>query len=193
MKRAGMRWALVLIGLLIVAGLADHASVLAAGKGDVNIIIGTKALKKADWEPVDSQGAFGAEVTWGGDHWPIRFATDILGSSNGSDLLGTHFDGQTSELAFGLRKIWEPGAARPYVGGGIARITARIKNGTNEETDAVVGGWVGGGIFWRLGSRLNIGIAGRVSSGKVTLSGQKVEAGGTFVGGILGWGWPAKR
>ena len=193
MKRAGMRWALVLIGLLIVAGFASPVPILAAGKGDVNFIIGTKALKKADWDPVDSQGAFGAEVTWGGARWPIRFATDLFGSGNTNDLLGTHFDGQTSELAFGLRKIWEPGAARPYIGGGIARIYARIKAGSTEETDTAVGGWVGGGIFWRLGSRFNIGVAGRVSSGKVTLSGQKVEAGGTFVGGILGWGWPAKK
>ncbi len=101
--------------------------------------------------------------------------------------------GRRSLAHLGLRKIWEPGAARPYVGGGIARLSARTKSLGVEETDTAIGGWVGGGIFWRLGSRLNIGIAGRVSSGKVTLSGQKVEAGGTFVGGILGWGWPAKR
>ena len=193
MKRAGMPWGLVLIGLLIVAGLADHAPALAAGKGDVNFILGTKALKKADWPATDSQGAFGAEVTWGGARWPIRFATDLFGSSNGADLAGVHVDGETSELAFGLRKIWEPGAARPYVGGGVARIAARTKRLGTEETDTAVGGWVGGGIFWRLGSRFNIGVAGRVSRGKVTLSGTKIEAGGTFVGGILGWGWPAKR
>src|SRR3989442_12977794 len=159
MKRAGMPWGLVLCGLLIGAGLADHAPALAAGKGDVNFILGTKALKKADWPATDSQGAFGAEVTWGGARWPIRFATDLFGSSNGADLAGVHREGETSELAFGLRKIWEPGAARPYVGGGVARIAARTKRLGTEETDTAVGGWVGGGIFWRLGSRFNIGDA----------------------------------
>jgi len=188
-----MRKSVVLIGLLIVAGIAHPAPAQAAGKGDVNFIIGTKSLDKGDWDPVDNQGAFGAEVTWGGARWPISFATDLVGSSNGSDLLGVRFDGETMELAFGLRKIWEAGVARPYLGGGVTRIGARKKQGANEETDTALGGWVGGGIFWRLGSRFNIGVAGRVSRGKVTLFNKDIEAGGATVGGILGWGWPAKR
>jgi hypothetical protein len=188
-----MRIALALAILLFVAGLGDPGIARAESKGEVNFILGKKMLDQADWEPVEDQGEFGAEVTWGGSDWPIAFATDIVASSHGGDLSFFQVEGQTSELAFGLRKIWEAGAARPYLGGGIAKIDAqREANGVRED-DTALGGWLGAGIFWRLGSRFNIGLAGRVSRGKVTVFGLEREAGGTHAGLILGWGWPAQK
>lgn len=76
-------------------------------------------------------------MTWGGSDWPIAFATDIVASSRGGDLPGFRVEGQTSELAFGLHKNWEAGAARPYVGGGIAKIDTQLElNGVREDDTA---------------------------------------------------------
>ena len=193
MNRASWRMALAFGALVFLAGIGDPAIARADSKGDVNFIIGAKSLDRNDWNPVEDQGEFGAEVTWGGSHWPIAFATDLVASSHGADLLGIRINGQTSELAFGLRKIWEAGAARPYIGGGVAKIAAQLEQAGVKEDDTALGEWVGAGIFWRLGSRFNLGLAARLSRGKVTLFGTEIEAGGTHAGLILGWGWPAKK
>jgi hypothetical protein len=187
-----MRMAPALALLFFVAGLIGPTLAHADSKGNVNFIIGGKGLD-SDWEPNEDQGEFGAEVTWGPADWPIAFATDILASSAGGDLLGIEINDQSSELAFGVRKIWEAGRARPYIGGGIAKIDAqREANGVTNE-DSTLGGWIGAGIFWRLGSRFNIGLAARVSRGEVTVATTKGEAGGSHAGLILGWGWPAQK
>ncbi len=193
MRRASMRMALALAVLLFVAGLVNPAIARADSKGEVNFIIGGKGLDQNDWNPNEDQGEFGAEVTWGGSDWPIAIATDILASSGGGDLLGFEVNDQSSELAFGVRKVWEAGPARPYLGGGVAKLDAqREVNGVTVD-DSTLGGWIGAGIFWRLGSRFNIGLAARVSRGQVTLNGTDAEAGGTHAGLILGWGWPAQK
>lgn len=196
MKRTILRVTPALALLFFVAALIGPAVALADSKGDVNFIIGQKKLDK-DWDPNDSQGEFGAEVTWGPGNWPIAFATDIVASSAGADILGVEVNDQSSELAFGVRKIWEAGKARPYIGGGIAKLEAqREANGVTNK-DSTLGGWVGGGIFWRLGARFNIGIAARISRGEISLKTggvpQDVEAGGSHAGLILGWGWPAAK
>ncbi len=192
MRRASMRRVLALGVLFFVAGLMDPAIARADSKGEVNFIIGKKMLDQ-DWEPNEDQGEFGAEVTWGGSDWPIAFATDIVASSAGAEILGVEVNDRTAELAFGVRKVWEAGPARPYIGGGIAKLEAERKANGVTVDDTTLGGWIGAGIFWRLGSRFNIGLAARVSRGQVTLSGTDVEAGGTHAGLILGWGWPAQK
>ena len=188
MRRAILRMAV----LFLVAGLLGPTITRADSKGNVNFIIGGKKLDK-DWDPNDSQGEAGAEVTWGPSNWPIAFATDILASSAGADIIGVEVNDQSSELAFGVRKIWEAGSARPYIGGGIAKLAVQREAGSTKVDDSTVGGWIGGGIFWRLGARFNIGLAARVSRGQVTLNGTDTEAGGSHAGLILGWGWPAGK
>jgi hypothetical protein len=192
MRRAILRMAPAFALLFSVAGLLGPSIARADSKGSVNFILGGKSLD-SDWEPNEDQGEFGAEVTWGPADWPIAFATDILASSAGADLLGIEINDQSSELAFGVRKIWEAGRARPYLGGGVAKLDAQRERGNVTEDDTTLGGWIGGGIFWRLGSRFNIGIAARVSRGQVTIGGEDKEAGGSHAGLILGWGWPAGK
>jgi len=87
----------------------------------------------------------------------------------------------TTELDFGVRKVWEKGALRPYFGGGLGLVTgAREVDtgfGTVDDDDTALGIWIGGGIFWRLGSRFNIGLSARYSQASVDLFGVEVEAG----------------
>jgi len=192
MRRAMMRMAPALALLFFVAGLLGPTIARADSKGNVNFIIGGKKLDK-DWDPNDSQGEAGAEVTWGPSDWPISFATDVVASSAAADLIGVEVKDQSSELAFGVRKIWEAGSARPYVGGGIAKLAVQREAGGVKVDDSTLGAWIGGGIFWRLGARFNIGLAARISRGQVTLNGTDTEAGGSHAGLILGWGWPAHK
>jgi hypothetical protein len=141
-----MRRVLALGVLFFVAGLMDPAIARADSKGEVNFIIGKKMLDQ-DWEPNEDQGEFGAEVTWGGSDWPIAFATDIVASSAGAEILGVEVNDRTAELAFGVRKVWEAGPARPYIGGGIAKLEAERKANGVTVDDTTLGGWIGAGII----------------------------------------------
>jgi hypothetical protein len=195
MTRGRICKAVVCGALLVLATMASPPPARAESTGDVNFILGTKQLDKNDWQPVESQGEFGVEVTWGGSHWPIRIATDYLASTREDNLPGTglRVQGTTWEWAFGVRKVWENKAVRPYVGGGLMMAAAQSEVKTiGKEDDFGFGAWVGGGVFWRLGTRFNIGVAGRISGAKVDLgSATGVQAGGSHLGLILGWGWPA--
>ena len=54
--------------------------------------------------------------------------------------------------------------------------------------------WINGGVFWRLSKRFNIGVDARWSGGEVELGNnltgkRKVEAGGGYLGLLLGFGF----
>jgi hypothetical protein len=184
--------------LLVLAGVCAPAPAIAGDwTGNANFFLGQKSLDSNDWEPLDNQGEFGAEVSWGKKAWPVLIATDVLVSGDSDEISGVDVDAATTEFDFGVRKIWEVKTFRPYVGGGLAIAGAAFEasGGGNsiDDSDNSVGVWVGGGAFWRLGSRFNIGGAVRYSTADVTLFDEDVDAGGIHIGLLLGWGWPAEK
>ena len=174
-------FATFLMALSIAPGLAQY---------EINFILGQKMLEEDDWAPVEDQGEFGVAASIGGEDWPVLLALDLLVSATEETVLGFDVDGSTSELAVGIRKIWHPGKARPFVGGGLAFINGEVEAFGVSEDDNATGYWVNGGVFWRLGARFNIGVDVRISRGEVELFGFDAEAGGEHIGLILGFGKP---
>ncbi len=180
----------------VALALAESAGALAGeGSGDVNFILGQKLLNQEDWEPVEAQDAFGVEMSWGKQRWPIQIATDLFGSYKEDKDVG--ITGKTAEFGIGIRKIWGHGHVHPYLGGGAAFVYGGAELDFSgimvKDSDTSAGAWAGGGFFWRLGSRFNLGLAARYSKAKVTLFDSDMEAGGYSGGLILGWGWPAAK
>ena len=180
----------------VALSLAESAGALAGeSSGDVNFILGQKLLNQEDWEPVEAQDEFGVEVSWGKKGWPIQIATDLFGSYKEDNNAG--ITGKTSEFGIGIRKIWGHGHVHPYIGGGAAFIYGGAELDFSgivvKDSDTSPGAWAGGGVFWRLGSRFNLGLAARYSKATVTLFDSDLEAGGYEGGLILGWGWPAAK
>ena len=163
--------------------------------GEANFILGQKVLDESEWQPVENQDLFGVEVSWGGKSWPIQIATDLFGSYKEDSKEG--ITAKTSEFGMGVRKIWGRRHVHPYLGGGAAVVYGAAEMDFSgiivKDSDISTGAWAGGGIFWRLGSRFNLGLAARYSRSKVTLFDSDLEAGGYEGGLILGWGWPAAR
>jgi len=182
-----------LIAILFVAA----PPLASAATGNANFFLGLKAMNDGDWEPLEDQGEFGAEITFGRSQWPVLFAIDVLSSADDDTVSGIDFDASTSELDLGVRKIWELNRVRPYVGGGVAFVSAELEGDSGGVTitddDESIGAWVGGGVFWRIGTRFNIGAAVRYSKAEVTIFDTDVEAGGWHFGMLAGWGWPAYK
>lgn len=189
---------------LVVLALSAAPSVAGEADGHVNFFIGQKSLDSDDWEPADKQPEFGAIMSFGNTDWPIHIAVDVMTSAKEEDVDDPFFGSATLTAAtiegsFGARKIWNAGNVRPYVGGGIALISAGVEfeelGITVDASDTAVGPWISGGVFWRLGSRFNLGFDVRWSSAEVDLDfgdgfvAEDVKAGGLHGGITLGFGW----
>jgi hypothetical protein len=193
----------VLAFVFVVAPPAARAD----ADGHVNFFLGQKSLDSGDWAPIDEQVEFGAVMSFGQDDWPVHIAVDILGSYDEQDMfepsLGTvTVSGSTFEADAGVRKIWKVGKSKkcfPYIGGGVGIIGAAAKVDAGfasvDANDAAIGFWAGGGAFWRLGRRFNIGLDARYSTADVDLDfgggvvSNNVAAGGLQYGLLLGFGW----
>jgi hypothetical protein len=180
--------------LPVALALAESAGAFAGdGSGNLNFIFGQKQMKQEDWEPVQAQNNLGMEMSWGEKNWPIMIATDLFGSYKEDKEEG--ITGKTSEFGLGIRKIWGHRLVHPYLGGGASLVYGGAELDFSgiivTDTDTSPGAWADGGVFWRLGSRFNFGLAARYSKATVTLFDSDMEVGGYSGGLILGWGWPA--
>jgi hypothetical protein len=198
MSRYG--WLVVVVTAVAVA-LAPSTAIAGNGEGSVHFFLGGKSLDSDDWGDLDNQSAFGVEMSWGNTDWPVSIATDLFVSGTVDDR-PTDFDliGVTSEIDIGVRKFFEIGRTRPYVGGGIAFgggavIFSCLDNfpfDCDDEDDQGngVGAWLNGGVVWRLGKKFDIGFSLRWSTVDAGIFARDRDAGGFQYGLVLGWGWP---
>jgi len=167
--------------------------------GNANFLIGSKALDKDDWEPVESQTELGVDVDFAPRSWPIHLAVGFLQSSDDAKLFDDYGDYKfrvtTSELKFGIKKIWDAAPMmHPYVGGGLAMINAKAKlseigYGSTSDDDQAIGLYVNGGIFWTLASYLNLGFELGYSKATVDVYDVDAEAGGGHALFLVGFHW----
>lgn len=194
----------VALCLLLCLSLITPISA-AYASGNMNVFLGVKLLDKDDWEPLEAQGEGGLLIDFKAEDWPISIVLDFLGSvSNkeittidvpGSGPVSGDWSAATSEFDFGIRKYWsEQTNMRPYLGGGIALISAGLEGKTGQydyvrDTDYGVGLWVNGGVLWTLTKHFNIGFDVRLSGSEVTLFEQNYKTGGFHTGLLLGYRW----
>lgn len=171
--------------------------------GNINAFLGMKYLDKDDWEPIEDQAEIGVAVDFKKQGWPVSIAIGYLYSRGDETVLifdpflGNvlfDFEAETSELSFGIKKIWDHFAhVRPFLGGGIALIRADVKGRalgvTVSDDDNTIGIWIGGGVYWTLAEHFNIGLDLRWSKAEVTSFGVDIEAGGAHVGLLVGYHW----
>jgi outer membrane protein with beta-barrel domain len=187
--------------LLLPLAVLLLAPAMTFADGNANFLIGTKHLDSDDWEPLEDQDALGLELTFGKSTWPINIAVDLFSTSATEDDFTVNLglpvtvdlEGSTMELDLGARKVWGKNMTRPFLGGGLAVISADLDAEIDQDDDVGMGLWVGGGVFWRIGSRFNIGGSVRYSDVNVNLFDVDGDAGGLTYGVILGWGWPGKK
>ncbi len=180
-----------LISIITIAGSEISAFGQSDWSGNINFILGAKALED-EWIPAEDQGEFGIEVDFKRQSWPVSIAIDLLGASGESTLLGIDFESKTSELNFGVRKIWDQSPhVRPFIGGGISFISGEFEFSTFgiSEDDSAMGLWFGGGVYWTLTEHFNLGLELKSSSAEITLFGVDVNAGGGHFGFLIGYHW----
>ncbi len=173
----------VMVALLFVGFAGRAVCQESKWTGNVNLLIGAKALDEDDWEPAHEHAEFAIGIDFGKTNWPIAVAIDLIGSAGEGTLGSFDVEASTSEFDLGVRKIWKPAQkVRPFLGGGIAFITGtmEVKNSfaSVKDDDTGTGFWINGGIYMTLNELINLGIEARVSSAEIELNGVEGNAGG---------------
>lgn len=195
---------IALIGLLALCAVpaASYAD------GNANFIFGIRQFDENDWDPVEDQGVFGVDVDFGEPEWPIGLDIGFHVSSAEEDLVNNFFflgdvdlKVTVSEVSFGVLKTWKTGKGevRPFLGGGgsVIKLEAEFDStgiGNDfDEDDTTFALYGRGGVYWRIGSRFNIGVDARFLGGNdFEIEGIDFDASYFQVGLLLGWGWPAE-
>ncbi|MEW6324309.1 MAG: outer membrane beta-barrel protein [Nitrospirota bacterium] len=174
------------IAMLVLCSVSPALAQSDSWSGNVNLFLGGKFLDEDDWAPADDQFEIGLLFDIQPPGVPISLAADFLfGFSDGLGL-----DVEIHEYDLGIRKIFDQNPQfRPYIGGGLAIVSAEISGFGASIDDDGFGGWIGGGFFTTIQEHFNIGVDMRFSTADVTLGGFDFDAGGFHVGLITGYHW----
>lgn len=178
---------------------ADRAE--ARYNGNLNVFVGQKWMTQSEWEPVAEQPELGLMLAFGEERISIHFAIDAYYSRQEADnpnpAVDTRVKGTSGELTIGVRKVWDLGTTRPYLGGGASIVTVREDfdgpSGPVSHDGRGYGGYFQAGVFWRIAGHLNLGLEARYSKTDADVGGtfsvHDVEAGGFHAGLLIGYGW----
>jgi opacity protein-like surface antigen len=183
--------------LLFMAIPAAHADDTQANSwtGNVSGYVGHKSVDDEDWPNLDSQTSFGVISDFRKQSWPVSIAADLIFSADVHESGVAEDTGGTVEAHLGARKIFtlDNSSFRPYVGGGVALVTALLENEnagvTVDDDDRAVGAWVGAGTYYAVTPSFNLGLDVRYSKAEVTLFDKEREAGGLNAGITAGYHW----
>lgn len=160
--------------------------------GNINAFWGFKGLNEDDWYPLDEQDELGISMDFKQTNWPVSIAIGYLSSSDEQRVSATDFKAETTEVSFGVVKIWDKFRyIRPYSGLGLAIIKAKLEGSTwgttVSEEDQATGFWIEGGLYLTVWNHFNIGFDVRWSTAEVTLYDVNAEAGGMHAGLLVGF------
>lgn len=187
--------------LLILLILACATPPALAG-GNANFALGGRIMDEEDWEPVDTPPTLGLAVDLALFGWPVNVAFGLHASSADDDLIVQPNDqnvdvtGDVAELSVGVVKLWtRDGVLHPFLGGGLAAVRAEKKAkfpGSAERSEDDTSGalYAEGGVYWRLGSAVNLGLHGRAVAGTdLEFGEEKFSADYYQAALIVGWTW----
>jgi len=163
--------------------------------GNVSGYLGHKTVDDNDWPNLDSQASVGVISDFGKQSWPVSIAADLLFAGTVHESGVNKDTGGTMEIHLGARKIFtlQNSSFRPYVGGGVALVSAMLENENAgvvvEDDDTATGAWVGVGTYYAVTPSFNIGVDVRYSKAEVTIFDKEREAGGLNAGITAGYHW----
>jgi len=156
--------------------------------GHISGFIGFKIMDSSDWPDINTHFSMGPIFDIKKDSWPISIALDLMDTGDKHKHDGMEDLGHTTELHFGIRKIFinQDSKLQPYVGGGVASMYAEqefeVNNTTMKQDDSDVGIWLGAGMYYEINPKFVLGLDVRYSDGEVTLFNEELDAGGFYTG-----------
>ncbi len=170
----------------------------ALADGNVNFSLGERSLNSNDFEPVDEQTFIGAFADFTVSDWPIDLAAGIYRSTKSDSIGAADVTATITELSFGAMKTWQfAGNMHPFAGGGLSvvQVDAEIDAGAASADDSSTAAamYAEGGVYWRLGSAMNLGMHARFNRGAShDFAGTNIDSDYFQVGVLAGFAWPTR-
>lgn len=189
-----MRKSLLLAACLVLA--LGGTPALAAG--NVNFSLGNRSFNDNEFEPVDEQTFMGVFADFGMETWPVDLSAGLYRSTEQDSVSGFDVEATITELSFGAMKTWTfLGNMHPFAGAGLSLVKVEAEADTPlghvSEDDTGTAVYAEGGVYWRMGSRFNLGTHARFNRGSTHgLDQSDVDSDYFQIGIIAGFGWPAK-
>ena len=167
--------------------------------GNINLLYGMRTLTGDSW-PVETsdkdlskQNLIGFNADFGKKSWPINIAIGLIRSSKNA----YNYEVSTTELKFGIKKIWMTSAnIHTYLGVEGAFINAEEKNSSimNEYYGTLSGNGhsigLNGGLYWTLANHFNLGVELGFLLGKANLApNESMDLTGTQMALFFGYHW----
>jgi opacity protein-like surface antigen len=170
--------AALLVTLASCSAVAPAQQNVGVGRDNrVSIYLGQRSLDEDDWEPIDDQAMLGFEYVREQSGAPIGFEIGLMFSGDEDDILGTDIEGATAEIYGGVRKTFGSDVVRPYIGGGLSLVSARVDiEGLGDDDDTTFGGYLHGGVGFQVSDLIVLGLDLRF------LFGSDFDIGGLDVG-----------
>ena len=163
--------------------------------GNVGGSIGSKQMDDQDWGELDSHSSIGFMLDVKKPPWPVSLTYNLILSGEVKESGSLKDEGYTLEHHFGVRKTFEFESAniRPYIGGGLALVSAGMRNknanSTVKDDDSAIGAWAGAGILVGITDSFDIGFDARYSEAEVTIFNRDIEAGGMHYAATASYHW----
>ncbi len=163
-----------------------------AWTGHIGGYLGGKSLSSNDSSEgeyysseFDDQGSLGLSADIKHESWPVSLTLATFISGDIEEFEGDDkVEMGTFELQLGVQKNFdiEGSAFTPYLGLGVAFVSAEIRNTVDDvrtkDDDTKAGGWIGGGLTFDVTQHFDIGIDVRYSDADLTLFDVERSAGG---------------
>ncbi|MDH3219213.1 MAG: porin family protein [Gammaproteobacteria bacterium] len=181
-------WILKNLSMLVFLVLMVSLAKAEEFSGHISGFIGLKTMDSNDWPDLDNHFAMGIFFDITKDSWPVSIVLDITDTGGKHKHDGMEDLGHTTELHFGIRKIFinQDSRIEPYIGGGVSSIYAEqeieVNNVSTEQDDSTVGIWLGAGMYYEMNPKFGLGLDVRYSDGEVTLFDEDLNAGGLYMG-----------
>ena len=174
----------MLVFLVLIASFAKAEEF----SGHISGFIGLKTMDSNDWPDLDKHFSMGVFFDITKDSWPVSIVLDITDTGGKHKHDGMEDLGHSTELHFGIRKIFinQDSRIKPYIGGGVSSMYAEqefeVNNVSTEQDDSTVGIWLGAGMYYEMNPKFVLGLDVRYSDGEVTLFDEDLNAGGLYMG-----------
>jgi Outer membrane protein beta-barrel domain len=161
----------------------------AAPSHQIALYLGQRSLDTDNWSPVEDQPMFGLEYSQQSSPESLGWEVGIAGSKDDSTLLGVDVTGSTGEIYGGLRKTFGSDVVRPYIGGGLSFIKAKVEaSGAASEDDTSPAAYLHGGVQFLVSDGFFLGLDARLLFGSdITIAGVNGDADYGQLALALGW------
>ena len=163
--------------------------------GNVSAYLGHKSVDDDDWPNLDSQRSAGVISDFRKQSWPVSIAADLIFAGDVHKSDESEDTGGTMEMHLGVRKVFtlDNSSLSPYVGGGVAIVSASLEHEsagvTVDDDETAVGAWIGAGAYYAVTPSFSLGLDVRYSKAEATLFDIDRKVGGLNVGLTVGYHW----